>query len=222
MENQAFIDELMWTIVNPGVEQLLNGRFFSELRAGKLSRKRLQGFAVQHYLSNHVINKGLAFLIVRNANNQAFYEQFSGLFIEEQSHPGLMKRFGLALGLADEDFDNGIMIYECVAHTGAILRGMFVGSAAETRAGALVNETMVCRYSDEFDAALEKHYGMDRQARTFFIVHGKVDQEHTALAAETVAKNARSERDKDLARAAARNMVRFKLGKFDGIYEAYA
>ena len=222
MENQAFIDELMQTIVNPGVEQLMNSRFFSELRAGKLSRKRLQGFAVQHYLSNHVINKGLAFLMVRNASHQATYEQFAELFIEEQSHPGLMKRFGEALGLTEDDFTNGIMIYECVAHTAAILRGMLVGMPAETRAGALVNETMVCRYSDEFDRALEKHYGMDSRARTFFTVHGKVDQEHTAMAAETISRNVASERDKELVRVAARNMVRFKLGKFEGIYDAYA
>ena len=57
MENQAFIDDLMREIVNPGVEQLMNSRFFTELRAGELSKRRLQGFAVQHYLSNHVINK---------------------------------------------------------------------------------------------------------------------------------------------------------------------
>ncbi len=133
-----------------------------------------------------------------------------------------MKRFGEAIGLKDEDFEKEIMIYECVAHTGAIIRGMFLGSPAETRAGALVNETMVCRYSDEFDAALEKHYGLDGRARTFFIVHGKVDQEHTAMAAETIARNANTDRDKELVRVAARNMVRFKLAKFDGIYDAYA
>jgi pyrroloquinoline quinone (PQQ) biosynthesis protein C len=222
MQNQAFIDDLMREIVTPGVDQLMNGRFFTELRAGKLSKKRLQGFAVQHYLSNHVINKGLAFLMVRNANNQPMYEQFAELFTEEQSHPGLMKRFGEAMGLTDEDFKNGIMIYECVAHTAAIIRGMFVGMPAETRAGALVNETMVCRYSEEFDAALEKHYGLDSRARTFFIVHGKVDKEHTAMAAETVASNVNTERDKELVRAAAKNMVRFKLAKFEGIYDAYA
>jgi pyrroloquinoline quinone (PQQ) biosynthesis protein C len=221
MENQAFIDDLMREIVNPGVEQLMNGRFFTELRAGKLSKQRLQGFAVQHYLSNHVINKGLAFLMVRNANNQPMYEQFAELFTEEQSHPGLMKRFGEAIGLNDEDFKNGIMIFECVAHTAAIIRGMFVGMPAETRAGALVNETMVCRYSEEFDTALEKHYGLDSRARTFFIVHGKVDKEHTAMAAETIARNANTEREKELVRVAAKNMVRFKLAKFDGIYDAY-
>ena len=222
MENQAFIDDLMREIVNPGVEQLMNSRFFTELRAGKLSKQRLQGFAVQHYLSNHVINKGLAFLMVRNANNQPMYEQFAELFTEEQSHPGLMKRFGEAMGLNDEDFKNGIMIFECVAHTAAIIRGMFVGMPAETRAGALVNETMVCRYSEEFDAALEKHYGLDSRARTFFIVHGKVDKEHTAMAAETIARYANTDREKELVRVAAKNMVRFKLAKFDGIYDAYA
>jgi len=222
MENQAFIDSLMREIIQPGVDQLINCRFFSELRAGKLSKKRLSGFALQHYLSNHAINKGLAFSMVKNASNPPAYNQYVELFVEESSHPALMKRFGEAMGLTDADFENEIMIYECVAHTAAIIRGMFLGSPAESRAGALVNETMVCRYSDEFNAALEKHYGLDSRARTFFIVHGKVDQEHTAMAAETIARNAITDRDKDLVRAAARNMVRFKLAKFEGIYDAYA
>jgi len=221
MTNQ-FVESVMREIINPGVEKLMNTRFFTELSAGKLSKKRLQGFAVQHYLSNHVINKGLAFLMVRNANNQPMYDQFVELFTEEQSHPGLMKRFGLAIGLTDADFDNGIMIFECVAHTAAIIRGMFVGAPAETRVGALVNETMVQRYSDEFDAALEKHYGLDSRARTFFAVHGKVDQEHTAMAADTVAKFANTDREKAMVRVAAKNMVRFKIAKFDGIYDSYA
>jgi pyrroloquinoline quinone (PQQ) biosynthesis protein C len=221
MSNQ-FVESVLREIIHPGVEQLMSTRFFTELRAGKLSKKRLQGFAVQHYLSNHVINKGLAFLMVRNANNQPMYDQFVELFTEEQSHPGLMKRFGLAMGLSEKDFEDGIMIFECVAHTAAIIRGMFVGMAAETRVGALVNETMVQRYSDEFDAALEKHYGLDSRARTFFIVHGKVDKEHAAMAADTVAKFANTDREQESVRVAARNMVRFKIAKFDGIYDTYA
>jgi pyrroloquinoline quinone (PQQ) biosynthesis protein C len=222
MENQSFIDSLMREIVQPGVEQLMNGRFFSELTQGKLSKKRLQGFALQHYLSNHVINKGLAFSMVKNASNPPVYNRFVELFVEESSHPDLMKRFGMAMGLTEEDFANAIMIYECVAHTAAIIRGMFVGTQAESRAGALVNETMVCRYSDEFDTALEKYYGLDSRARTFFIVHGKVDQEHTAIAKEMIASNTHTPRDEEVVRVAARNMVRFKLAKFEGIYNEYA
>lgn len=222
MENQSFIDSLLREIVHPGVDKLMASRFFAELREGKLSQKRLKGFALQHYLSNHAINKGLAFCMVKNASNPPAYNQFVELFVEESSHPGLMKRFGEALGLKDEDFDHEIMIYECVAHTGAIIRGMFLGTQAEARAGALVNETMVCRYSEEFDACLEKHYGLDSRARTFFIVHGKVDKEHTAMATETIARNANTPREQELVRAAARHMVRFKLAKFEGIYDAYA
>jgi len=222
MENQIFMDSLFREIIHPGVEELMNGRYFTELRRGKLSTKRLQGFAVQHYLCNHAILKGLAFCMVRNANNPPVYNNFLYLFNEEQPHPDLMKQFGMALGLKEEDFTDGIMIYECVAHTGAIIRGMFLGSQAETRAGALVNESMVCRYSEEFDDALEKHHGMDRKAREFFIVHGKADKEHTAMAAEVIARNANSARDQLLVREAARNMVRFKVAKFEGIYKTYA
>src|ERR687892_2586028 len=153
MENQAFIDSLKREIIQPGVDQLMGSRYFTDLRQGALSKKRLRGFALQHYLSNHAINKGLAYCMVRNASNPPAYNQFVELFVEEASHPALMKRFGEAVGLREEDFDNAIMIFECVAHTAAIIRGMFVGTHAETRAGALVNETMVCRYSEEFDSA---------------------------------------------------------------------
>jgi pyrroloquinoline quinone (PQQ) biosynthesis protein C len=222
MDDHQFVEALVRDIVEPGVDQLLNNRFFSELRQGTLSQKRIRGFALQHYLCNHAINKGLAFCMVRNANNPPLYNQFLELFTEEQSHPDLMKRFGLAIGLSAEDFDNEILIFECVAHTAAVIRGMFLGTQAETRAGALVNETMVCRYSGEFDTHLEKHYGVDSRARTFFIVHSKVDQEHTAMASESIARNVHTARDRELVRVAARNMVRFKLAKFDGIYDAYA
>jgi pyrroloquinoline quinone (PQQ) biosynthesis protein C len=222
MGNEAFVESVLQEIIRPGVERLMSSRYFSELREGKLSKKRLKGFALQHYLSNHAINKGLAFCMVKNASNPPAYNQFVELFVEESSHPALMKRFGEALGLTDADFENEIMIFECVAHTAAIIRGMFLGSPAETRAGALVNETMVQRYSEEFDTALAKHYGLDSRARTFFAVHGKVDQEHTAMAAETIARNANTDREKELVRVAAKNMVRFKLAKFDGIYDAYA
>ena len=88
MENQKFVDSIVKEIVQPGVEQLINNRFFTELRKGKLSQKRLKGFALQHYHCNHAINKGLAFCMVRNANNPPIYNQFQELFTEEQSTCG--------------------------------------------------------------------------------------------------------------------------------------
>ena len=111
MGNEAFVESVLQEIIRPGVERLMSSRYFSELREGKLSRKRLKGFALQHYLSNHAINKGLAFCMVKNASNPPAYNQFVELFVEESSHPALMKRFGEALGLTDSDFENEIMIF---------------------------------------------------------------------------------------------------------------
>ena len=47
------------------------------------------------------------------------------------------------------------------------------------------------------------------------------DQEHTKAAAEVVARYATSPEQQRAVREAARNMVAFKLAKFDGIYRAY-
>lgn len=222
MGNQSFIDSLMREIIDPAVDELMNTRYFAELREGALSRKRLQGFAVQHYLHNIAICKGLALCMVKNAHNNDLYNHFAYQFSEEKDHPELAKIFGLALGLKQEDFQNSVPVLECLAHTAVVIRGMLLGSPVETRAGALVNESMVCRYSEEFDTYLKKHYGLDDQARVFFIVHSKADKEHTAMAAEAISRYVNSSHDEFLVREAARNMARFKIAKFDGIYSAYS
>lgn len=222
MENQSFIDSLLREIIQPGVDDLMNIRYFTELRQGKLSTKRLQGFALQHYLHNIAVCKGLALSMVKNAHHSDLYNHFLYQLSEEKDHPDLAKKFGFALGLKEEDFHNAVPVFECIAHTGAVIRGMFLGSPPESRAGALVNETMVCRYSEEFDSALEKHYGLGDDAREFFIVHSKVDKEHTMLAAQAIARYAGSAQDQFLVREAARNMVRFKIAKFEGIHKAYS
>ena len=48
MANQDFVTSLIEEIVRPGVQQLMETPYFSELREGKLSVRRLQGWALQH------------------------------------------------------------------------------------------------------------------------------------------------------------------------------
>ena len=81
---------------------------------------------------------------------------------------------------------------------------------------------MVGRYAAEFDACLSDRYGIDDHDREFFTVHAVADQEHTAIAEQVIARYCDSERERRIVTHAARNMVRFKLAKFDGIYETYA
>ena len=222
MADQAFVDSVIREIIQPGVKQLMESRYFSELREGKLSKRRLQGFALQHYLHNVALCKGLVLCMAKNAASPDLYEHFREQFNEEQYHPELAKKFGLALGLKDEDFDHAAAVFECLAHTSAVIRGMFLGSPAETRTGALVNESMVCRYSEEFDTHLRRHYGLGDRECQFFTVHKVADVEHTKAAAEVVARYADSLEQQKAVREAAANMVRFKLAKFEGIYREYS
>ncbi len=79
---------------------------------------------------------------------------------------------------------------------------------------------MVCRYSEEFDIYLPSHYGLGDEACDFFTVHRIADQEHTNLAAEVIRRYADSLQQQHLIRETPRHMVRFKLAKFEGIYQA--
>ena len=222
MASQAFVDSVVREIVQPGVEQLLQLPYFTELRAGKLSTKRLQGWALQHYLHNVALLKGFALCMVKNSHDPDLFKYFLYQMNEEQYHPDLAKKFGIAIGLQDTDFEKATPVFECLAHTSKTIHGMLIGSASENRASALVNETMVCRYSEEHITALRHHYGLNDKQIQFFTVHAVADQEHTAMASEVIAKHAQSKRQQELVCDAARHMVRFKIAKFEGIYNAYA
>jgi len=222
MTAPSFVNSLIKEIIQPGVDQLVELPYFTELRAGKLSTKRLQGWALQHYLHNHALLKGFALCMVKNSHDPDLFKYFLYQMNEEQYHPDLAKKFGLEIGLQEADFLTATPIFECLAHTSKTIHGMLLGSAPENRASALVNETMVCRYSEEHIAALKKHYGLTDKQIQFFTVHAIADQEHTALASDLIAKHAISEHQQQLVRQAAAHMVRFKIAKFQGIYNAYA
>ncbi len=222
MASQVFVDSVIKEIVQPGVDQLMELPYFTELRSGKLSIKRLRGWALQHYLHNVALLKGFALCMVKNSHDPELFKYFLYQLNEEQYHPDLAKKFGLAIGLQNEDFDKALPIFECLSHTAKTIHGMLLGSASENRASALVNETMVCRYSEEHIKALRQHYGLNDKQIQFFTVHAIADQEHTAMAGEVIAKLADTEHQQELVRQAARYMVRYKIAKFDGIYNAYA
>ena len=222
MASQAFVDSVVEEIIQPGVERLMALPYFTELRAGKLSIKRLQVWALQHYLHNVALLKGFALCMVKNSHDPDLFKYFLYQMNEEQYHPDLAKKFGLAIGLQEDDFAKATPIFECLSHTAKTIHGMLLGSASENRASALVNETMVCRYSEEHLEALRKHYGLNDKAIQFFTVHAIADQEHTAMASEVIAKHAITERQQELVRQAACHMIRFKIAKFEGIYNACA
>jgi pyrroloquinoline quinone (PQQ) biosynthesis protein C len=222
MDQNSFVASLVNEIVTPGLQSLMQTQYFEELRQGKLSTRRLQGFALQHYITNVALNKGFALCMVKYAHDVDLYKHFAYQYNEEQYHPDLVKRFGLALGLKEKDFDDAIFIFECLSHTGAALRGMLTGSPAENRTWALVNESMVCRYSEEFATYLPKNYTLPDSALEFFRVHWIADQDHTQRAAQVITRFANTPKEQERVRIIAQHAVRFKVAKFNGIYREYS
>jgi pyrroloquinoline quinone (PQQ) biosynthesis protein C len=222
MESEKFVESIIGEVIEPGLKSLMDTRYFRELRDGTLSIRRLQGFALQHYITNVALNKGFALCMVKYAHDPDLYKHFAYQYNEEQYHPDLVKKFGLALGLTEEDFNETTFIFECLSHTGAALRGMLAGSPAENRTWALANESMVCRYSEEFATYLPKNYEIPEHALEFFKVHWVADQDHTQRAIKVIRNFAHSEREQKRVREIAKHAIRFKVAKFDGIYREYA
>ncbi len=222
MEPDKFVNSIVVEIIEPGLKKLMETQYFDELRQGKLSIRRLQGFSLQHYITNVALNKGFALCMVKYAHDAELYKHFAFQYSEEASHPDLVKKFGLALGLKEADFDDTTFIFECLSHTGAALRGMLTGSPAENRTWALVNESMVCRYSEEFATFLPKNYQLADAALEFFRVHWVADQDHTQRAARVIRNFANTPQEQDRVRKIAEHAIRFKVAKFAGIYREYA
>ena len=137
MDGKAIVQSVIKEIVQPGIQRLMESRYFSELREGKLSIKRLQGWAIQHYLHNKAILKSFALGMVKNAHDQDLFNYYTYQFNEEQTHPDLAKKFGLALGLKEEDFADATQIFECQIHSARTIYNTLIRRRpAEPRIGA--------------------------------------------------------------------------------------
>jgi pyrroloquinoline quinone (PQQ) biosynthesis protein C len=222
MDGKELVDSVRREIIQPGIQRLMETPYFTELRQGKLSPKRMQGWAIQHYLHNKAILRSFALGMVKNAQDPAMFDYFTYQFNEEQSHPDLAKRFGLALGLQEEDFTEATQIFECQIHSARTVYNTLTGIPPQNRASALTSESMVCRYSEEFLNAGRKYYGLSESDLVFFTTHMVADVEHTQQSADLIARLVKTPREARLVRESAQYMVRIKLGKFDGIYREYA
>jgi pyrroloquinoline quinone (PQQ) biosynthesis protein C len=211
----------MTEVIEPGIGRLLEGRYFTELRSGKLSRRRIQAWALQHYLYNITIAKGQVICMFKYAHDPELYRAFAEKFTEEQQHPNLVKRFGAAMGLKDEDFQKARPTFENLLHMSVVLRNRYLGSPIETRISGFTNETILTRYSDEFDTHLRKHYGLNDQGGQFFTVHKVADEEHTRDAANYVRRHC-APGEEQIVYDVADWIVRLNIMKFDGLYQAYA
>ncbi len=222
--DRTFVDSLLDEIIRPAADELMQSRYFQDLRAGTLSTRRLQGFSLQHTWHNSAILKGFALQAIKSSDdNDAFMGTLRGIEAE-LTHPDLCKKFGLAIGLTEEDFATELPILEVLAFTGvSVATPLIITSAAARRLGGLSSETLVQRYAAEFAEYLPKApYDIPDDALEFFTVHAVVDVDHAEQAAQAVARLATTERVIAEVRAFVTFKARLKLAKWEGIYDAYA
>ncbi len=224
MDVKSFVDELVADVVQPAADALMDTRYFRDLRAGTLTIRRLQGYALQHTWFNRALLKSGAIRMIKAADNpRAFRDMVAGI-VAEHDHPDLCQEFGINIGLTDRDFEEIVPVHEVLCHTSVIVASALINTCpAAGRASGLTNETMVQRYSTElFNYLQEAPYNIEPEKLEFFRIHGIVDVDHAAEAAEAVVRLIRDDRDIEMVRHMAETQVRLKLGKFEGIYDAYA
>ncbi len=222
--DRTFVDSLLNEIIRPAADELMQSRYFRDLRAGTLTTRRLQGFSLQHTWHNRAILKGFALQAIKSSDDDdAFMGTLRGIEAE-LTHPDLCKKFGLAIGLTEEDFATELPILEVLAFTGvSVATPLMITSAAARRSGGLSSETLVQRYSAELAEYLPRApYNISEDALEFFTVHATVDVDHAEQAAQAVARLATTDRVKAEVRAFVTYKAKLKLAKWDGIYDAYA
>ncbi len=142
----------------------------------------------------------------------------------EITHPDLCKKFGLSVGLSEEDFANEQPLVEVLVHTSVIVAGALISPhPAAGPAGAMSDETMVQRFSTEMVEYLPKPpYNLSEDAIEFFTVHAVVDVTHAEAGAQAVARLATTDRDHEIVWESVKAKTRMKLAKWQAIYDHYA
>ena len=221
--DRTFVDDVLKEVVWPARDALMESPYFTDLRNGKLTKRRMQGFSLEHTWFNRTLLRGASLRLIRAADNDALMVALLGIE-SEVHHPDLCQKFGMSLGLTAEEFRNHTPIPQVLEHTSVVIASpLTLGNAAASRTSGMANETIVQRYSTEFAEYLSKPpYNMSEDQLEFFIVHGVVDVEHSAEAAKAVGHLATTDRDKELVWYVAKSQVKLKLAKFQGIYDAYA
>ena len=87
--NRAFVDDLVNEVIEPAANQMMANRYFTDLREGRLTRRRMQGFSLQHTWFNRALLKAGALRMIKASENEdAFSDAIAGI-VAEHDHPDM-------------------------------------------------------------------------------------------------------------------------------------
>ena len=201
------------------------------IQSGELSIEGLRIFAVQFFLQVREFPRAVSALHSRCPDAHERVELAESLYEEETgrisgcgvSHPELFIRFGVALGLERDAMLDGVPLPGTAALIDWFERSTRELSFLEGAAAInLAAEGQVPGAFAPLARALEKHYGLSRDAVAFWDVHEEADREHSDVGDHIVVRHAGTPELQRGVRAAVEQSLDMWWQFFDGIDRALA
>ncbi len=207
---------------------------FSQIARGEFSRRDLAFFTQQFLLRQRHFTRWLACIYARTPNEahdarqliaENLYEEHGDLR-PGRDHTSLLKQFGRALGLKDQEMEEALPLPETQAFIDRIYhicRSSFIEGMAAIGIGheghALVQRPEAAGVG-RFAQALREHYGLSEDDVEFWSLHARADVDHCRRALEMVKKYAVTAELQEKAKRAVEQTLRQWRFFFDGILRA--
>jgi len=227
LSREAFAQELKDTIKR--------GRSFGghplwwKIAEGRLARPQVQGFAKQFFLQVVEFPRAVSALHSRCPDREeriklaeSVYEEETGRLSKSKAHPELFLDFCAGLGLGRHD----VLTAEPLPGTTALIhwfelstreRPFLEGVAAIN----LAAEGQVVGNFGPFADALQRHYGLSKEAVAFWDVHEFADAEHSDVGDHIVIRHATTDAVQAGIRAAVRTSLEMWWLFFEDMDRAY-
>lgn len=162
---------------------LLKHPFYTKWAAGTLPIEAMQNYARQYFAFESSMPRFLSAIHSRTENAEARQELLDNLWDEEhgsENHAELWMRFAEGIGVDRDDVrgaERNAATQHLVDTYSELSRS---GSVAEGVAALYAYERQVSEVAGSKIAGLELHYGIaDERTKSFFVVHGEMDIEHS-------------------------------------------
>ena len=199
---------------------LIHHPLWEALERGEARLEQLRAFALQgHWLVGHSLQ--LEALLLAHATDEAARTLLAGKLLSKQVFTvgdGNLLRFGEALGLSSEDFENVEALPGCAALTThfyyALARDGFLGMLT----AITVSESVFIAICDRAGPALQRQLGLSDADVAFFTLHDVLKDPVDHLEAQLIARSANTPEARALVKRAAHRSFGFEKLFYDTIY----
>ena len=199
---------------------LIHHPLWEALERGEASLEQLRAFALQdHWLVGHSLQ--LEALLLAHATDEAARTLLAGKLLSKQVFTvgdGNLLRFGEALGLSSEDFENVEALPGCAALTihfyYTLARDGFLGMLT----AITVSESVFIAICDRAGPALQRQLGLSDADVAFFALHDVLKDPVDHLEAQLIARLANTPEARALVKRAAHRSFGFEKLFYDTIY----